>query len=136
VDIKLVNGKVGFNGTDLLLTSDHLESVGQRLYIRLKSTYGKWFLNTEYGVDWFGKIFGKVKNKTRIDMLLKDEILKEGYVEKIESFKSSISPTTRAYSCTFKVKITNISTVQEFKIITTQNGFSLLTDNNKLILTP
>jgi len=136
LDIKLNNGKTVFSGTDFVLTSDHIESVGQRLYIRLKSTYGKWYLNTAYGVDWFGKIFGKVKNKTRIDRILKEEILKEDFVERIDSFKSAIDNKTRVYSCSFTVKIRNIVALQEFKVLTTQNGFKLLTEKNKEITTP
>lgn len=136
MDIKLLDGKTVFNGSDFVLTSDYPESVAQRLYIRLKSTYGKWFLNVEYGVDWFGKIFGKAKNKTRIDSILKSAITEEPLVEKITSFSSTINPTTRVYSCVFKAKIVNLQNETEYSIITTQNGFALLTNDNKYILTP
>jgi len=136
MDIKLTNGKTTFTGSDFILTSDYLESVGQRIYIRLKSTFGKWFLDTEYGVDWFGKIFGKVKNKNRIDLILKSTIKKEPLVEDITYFKSEIDPMTRVYSCVFKAKIVNLVNEVEYKIITTNNGFAILTNDKKYILTP
>ena len=136
MDIKLNNGKTVFLNGDFQLTSDHLESVAQRLYIRLKSSKFKWFWNTEYGVDWFGKVFGKTKNKTRIDLLLKEEIRKEKWVEKITSFSSVIDRQTRVYSCTFKAKVVGITTLQEYFVITNQNGFIITTDNNRSIVTP
>lgn len=136
MDILIKNGKLAFQNGAFQLTSDHLESVAQRLYIRLKSTKFKWFWNTEYGVDWFGKVFGKTKNKTRIDLLLKQEIMKEKWVESITCFSSNIDRYTRVYSCTFKAKVIGITQEQEYFVITTQNGFIITTDNKKSIVTP
>lgn len=136
MDILIKNGKLAFQNGAFQLTSDHLESVAQRLYIRLKSTKFKWFWNIEYGVDWFGKVFGKTKNKTRIDLLLKQEIMKEKWVESITSFSSNIDRYTRVYSCTFKAKVIGITQEQEYFVITTQNGFIITTDNKKSIVTP
>lgn len=136
MDILIRNGKLAFQNGAFQLTSDHLESVSQRLYIRLKSTKFKWFWNTEYGVNWFGKVFGKTKNKTRIDLLLKQEIMKEKWIESITSFSSNIDRYTRVYSCTFKAKVVGITQEQEYFVITTQNGFIITTDNKKSIVTP
>lgn len=136
MDYKLVNGKLNLLGGDLQLTSDYFDSTAQRLYIRLKSNYGKWFLDTEYGVDYYGKVFGKVRNKTRIDLLIKDEILKEQNVLRITRFNSRIDNSTRNYSCEFTVHLVGISTETQYRIITTQNGFALLTQNDKYITTP
>lgn len=136
MDYKLINGKLSLLGGDIQLTSDYFDSVAQRLYIRLKSNYGKWFLDTSYGVDYYGKIFGKVRNKTRVDLLLKDEILKEENVVRITKFRSTIDTQTRNYSCDFTVKLVGISVETRYRIITTQNGFALLTQNDKYITTP
>ena len=136
MDYKLVNGKLNLLGGDLQLTSDYFDSVAQRLYIRLKSNYGKWFLDTEYGVDYYGKVFGKVRNKTRIDLLIKDEILKEQNVVRITRFNSRIDNSTRNYSCEFTVQLVGITAETQYRIITTQNGFALLTQNDKYITTP
>lgn len=136
MDYKLLNGKLSLVGGDIQLTSDYYDSVGQRLFIRLKSNYGKWFLDTTYGVDYYGKVFGKVRNKTRIDLLIKDEILKESNVVRITSFKSVIDNRTRNYSCDFTVQLNGITVEAQYRIITTQNGFALLTENNRYITTP
>lgn len=136
MDYKLVNGKLNLVGGDIQLTTDYFDSVAQRLYIRLKSNYGKWFLDTTYGVDYYGKVFGKVRNKTRIDLLIKDEILKEENVVRIARFISNIDNATRNYSCDFKVLLVGIETEAQYRIITTQNGFAILTDSSKYITTP
>lgn len=136
MDYKLTNGKLSLVGGDLQLTTDYFDSVAQRLYIRLKSNYGKWFLDTTYGVDYYGKIFGKVRNKTRIDLLIKDEILKDSNVVRITRFISTIDNRTRNYSCDFTVQLVGIAAETQYRIITTQNGFALLTQNDKYITTP
>lgn len=136
MDYKLLDGKLTLVGGDILLTSDYLDSVAQRLYIRLKSNFGKWFLDTTYGVDYYGKVFGKVGNKTRIDLLIKDEIVKEQNVVRITRFQSNIDNRTRTYSCTFTVLLVGIDIEAQYRIITTQNGFAILTQNDKYITTP
>ena len=88
MDYKLLDGKLTLVGGDILLTSDYLDSVAQRLYIRLKSNFGKWFLDTTYGVDYYGKVFGKVGNKTRIDLLIKEVSFESAKIRQIYSLFS------------------------------------------------
>ena len=135
MDIKMKDGKVLFQNGRFYLTDDYIDSVAQRLYIRLKSNYGKWFWNTQYGVDWFGKVFGKAKNKTRIDLLLRETITKDKFVESITSFPSEINRETRTYSCEFSVKIKQLEPIQQYTVITTQDGFTLLTSEGRVITT-
>ena len=135
MDIKIQDGKLHFQDGKLFLTEDYESSVAQRLYIRLKSNYGRWFWNEQYGVDWYGKIFGKVKNKTRIDLLIKEVILLEKYVEYIISFQSRVDNVTRVYSCEFSVKIKKSNKIENYVVITTQDGFKLMTDTDRFITT-
>ena len=135
MDIKIQDGKLLFQDGKLFLTEDYESSVAQRLYIRLKSNYGRWFWNEQYGVDWYGKIFGKVKNKTRIDLLIKEVILLEKYVEYIISFQSRVDNVTRVYSCEFSVKIEKSNKIENYVVITTQDGFKLMTDTDRFITT-
>ena len=133
MDIKLNSGNLEFSGGDFKLTSTYEDSVAQRLFIRFKTHLGKWFLNIDYGVDYFGNIFGKNISKNKVDMLIRDQISKEPKVEKITSFQSIIDRNTRKYICNFTVKIVALNQVQSYQIVTTQNGLSLLTENDKLI---
>lgn len=133
MDIKLNNGNLEFSGGDFKLTSTYEDSVAQRLFIRFKTHLGKWFLNIDYGVDYFGSVFGKNVSKNKVDMLVRDQISKEPKVERITSFQSTIDRNTRRYICNFTVKIVALDQEQTYQIITTQNGLSLLTQDEKLI---
>ena len=133
MDLKLDNGSLVFSGGDLKLTTTYEESVAQRLFIRFKTTLGKWFLNIDYGVDYFGSVFGKNVSKNKVDMIVREQILKEPKVERITSFQSIIDRATRKYVCRFTVKAVGLDREQTYQIVTTQNGLSLLTENDKLI---
>lgn len=133
MDIKLNNGNLEFSGGDFKLTATYEDSVAQRLFIRFKTHLGKWFLNIDYGVDYFGSVFGKNVSKNKVDMLVRDQISKEPKVERITTFQSTIDRNTRRYICNFTVKIVALDQEQTYQIITTQNGLSLLTQDEKLI---
>ena len=134
MDIKFTDSKLSLVNGDLQLTESYIDSVSQRLYIRLKTTYGKWFLNTNYGIDYFNRIFGKVVDKNKIDLIISNEILKEQKVERLLSFSSNIDNKTRVYSCNFSVKVVGITSPVVLKVITTSTGLALLTENNKNIV--
>lgn len=138
MDIKLITENGSSSGLqllngDLVLISDYHESVAQRLFIRLKTQIGKWFLNIEYGIDFFGSIFGKNRSKVLVDSIIKNEILKDVNVEYIDSFSSNIS-NQRIYSCEFKIKLFNLNELSTFKILTTEYGFAILTNGNVILV--
>lgn len=118
---------------DLVLITDYAESVGQRLFIRLKTQIGKWFINTNYGVDYFGSIFGKNRSKVLVDSIIKNEILKDRNVDYIDSFSSNIS-SQRIYSCSFKLKLFDLDELSTFKILTTEYGFAIITDGKVIFV--
>lgn len=102
MDIKLGNEGVILRGGKLELTSSRGESLAQRLTIRLRTFFGSWFLNTQYGVDYFKRVFEKTIPKTSIDALFQAEINKDVRVAKILNFKSVIEQNT--YKMSFRVK--------------------------------
>ena len=136
MDIKLIDDGVVFSNGDFQLTENHLDTVAQRLYIRLRTTKFKWFWDLEYGVDWFNKVFGKGKNKLQIDLILKEELRKEKWLDRVISFDSNIDNQTRVYSCNFLAKIKGFTNPIQYYVITNQNGFIITTENNKAITTP
>lgn len=133
MDIKLTNGRLNLVGGDFLLTESYEVSVAQRIQIRLKTTLGKWFLDTQYGVDYFGEVFGKNRVKTRVDNIIINEIEKDVNVLSVKSFNSNIDKKTRRYSAEFKVKLRNAPTKKVFKILTDGSGFSITTENDKYL---
>ena len=133
MDIKLTNGRLNLVGGDFLLTESYEVSVAQRIQIRLKTTLGKWFLDTQYGVDYFCEVFGKNRVKTRVDNIIINEIEKDVNVLSVKSFNSNIDKKTRRYSAEFKVKLRNAPTEKFFKILTDGSGFSITTENDKYL---
>lgn len=88
-------------------TTDSIDSVIQRLYIRLRTFMGEWYLNVEYGVPWLEKVLGHKVKKTTVDMTIQKEILDVEGVARVTHFESWYDNTTRAYRCKFKVQATN-----------------------------
>lgn len=103
MDILLVNGKVSISGNQLHPTTDLASKVAQRIYVRLKSNKGYWFLDKTFGVSWIEDIFGKRRTKAAIDTRLQQEILKDIYIDRITSWSSDIDG--RAYSCQFTIQV-------------------------------
>jgi hypothetical protein len=78
--------------------------VAQRLKITLQTFLGEWFLNTTVGVPYFEAIFGKVKSKSSIDLLLQEKILADPGVIEMVSFESELDNSKRVYSMDFRVR--------------------------------
>lgn len=90
------------NGTAPVTTTQQI-NVAQRLKITLQTFLGEWFLNTDLGVPYFEAIFGKVVNKSSVDLILQDKILSDPGVIEMVSFDSSID-ASRTYSMSFRVR--------------------------------
>lgn len=97
-DLVFVNGECPTTG-------DLVDVVIQRLYIRLRTFLGEWFLNEEYGIPWLERILGQKTQKSTVDMILQGEILKETGVQQVIEFKSTLDNPLRVYSCSFRVRI-------------------------------
>ena len=67
------DGKVKFDGFRLSITDELPDKVAQRLFIRLRSSKGHWFMDKTYGVEWLNAIFGKRKTQAAIDTILQNE---------------------------------------------------------------
>lgn len=94
-------------------TSDLVDVVTQRLYIRLKTLFQEWFLNVEYGVPYLERILGKKIRKSTVDIIIQEQIMMEKGVKQIVSFQSTFDGPSRVYSCRFTVKAEdgNVSSV-------------------------
>ena len=107
MDIKLdENGNVSFSNGESDVTTIGAEDLAQRLYIRLNTFQGEWFMDNTLGVDYWNRVFGKNRNKRIIDSVIQDEIFKEKDVLQITEYSSSIT-SQREYSCSFKVRTAN-----------------------------
>ena len=114
---------------DLKLTEDDSEDLMQRLVLRLKTYPRDLFWNVNYGIDYLNAVFGKNRPKTTVDIIVKNEILKEPMIEKIESFESDI--INYSYSCKFSVKLKYEKVVSNFYLLTDENGLILTTESGE-----
>jgi hypothetical protein len=97
-DLVFVNGECPTTG-------DMIDRVVQRLYIRLRTFFGEWFLNVQYGVPWLEEILGQRAPKSRVDMIIQNQILSEDEVKQITEFSSTMNNSVRDYRCSFRVKV-------------------------------
>ena len=95
-DIIIVSGQV-------LLITDSVSALRQRLQIRLSTFKGEWFLNSNAGLPYFQEIFVKSSTKELVDNLVRSFILKTSGVARIKNFSSVVNRTSRSYSLTFTV---------------------------------
>jgi hypothetical protein len=100
------NGDLVFSNGNSLVTQTQSDVVAQRLYITLNTFLGEWFLDTTIGVPYYQQIFGKVRNKSTIDIIFQNIISQDPGVLSLKSFSSDIS-TGRGYSMTFSVIVSD-----------------------------
>lgn len=118
MDIKLDDsGDVSFTTGESSVTTIGAEDLTQRLHIRLNTFLGEWFMDNTYGMDWWGRVFGKNRSKRAVDVLIQEQILQEPDALQIVSYESSIS-SSRVFSCSFKVRTEDgaITAVPSFTI--------------------
>lgn len=129
-DIELVVD--GENMVDVAITEDPTEDLMQRLFLRLKTYPRDLFWNQGYGIDYLNTVFGKNRPKNTVDIVFRNEILKEPMVESIDRFESEIF--NYSYACKFSVKLRFEPTITTYYILTNENGV-ILTDENGNTLT-
>lgn len=117
----------GDGNVDLAITRDSSEQLMQRLFLRLKAFPRDLFWDVNYGIDYLNTVFGKNRPKSTVDIVIRNEIIKDSMVERITHFESEIS--NYSYSCAFEVKVVGEDTVTSFYLLTNENGV-ILTDEN------
>lgn len=99
-------GDVVFINGVTTVTNGLKESLRQGLTIALKTFRGEWFLDTDIGVPYFTNVFKKVADKSVLDIIFQEEILKDPRVSQITYFQSTLT-SDRVYSFTFRVQDTS-----------------------------
>lgn len=86
------------------LTTSTSENLAQRLLIRLRTFRGEWFLDQDLGVDYFGQILGKNRNKATVDAIIQAEILQEREVLQLDEYNSTYNNSLRKLDVAFKAR--------------------------------
>lgn len=97
-DLVFINGECP-------VTTGLVNSVTQRLIIRLRTFFSEWFIDTTYGVPWLQRVLGHKINRSSVDIIIQENILKDEYVSQVVSFSSSLDELTRTYRCQFRVRV-------------------------------
>lgn len=128
MDIKMgANGRgLAFENGRFQMTENMLESLAQRLSIRLKTVLGSWYLNVYYGIDYFNRVFEKSTTQLSIDSMFQTEIKKEQRVRKITYFKSSVE--NREYILNFKVQYLSGEESELITILVNESGKAIVTE--------
>jgi hypothetical protein len=94
-------GDIDISSKDISLNGDEK----QKVFIRMRTFKGEWFLDQNYGVPYIQIIFQKGTSKENIDTIIKQQIIDCLSVNKIRNFKSNINKNTSEYS--FSCDISN-----------------------------
>lgn len=117
----------GDGNLDFALTQDASEQLMQRLFLRLKTYTRDLFWDVNYGIDYLNTVFGKNRPKSTVDIVIKNEIMKDSMVKRVVYFESEIINYT--YSCTFKVEVVEENVISTFYLLTNENGVILTNEN-------
>lgn len=123
MDIRLGRSGLILDKGKLELTSSRGESLAQRLTVRLRTFFGSWFMDTEYGIDYFKRVFEKTIPQSSIDAVFQAEINKDERVAKITYFVSKIEHNV--YYLKFKVKAKDGTVSEQVNIDISQMGFNI-----------
>ena len=75
----------------------------QCVQTRLGLWKGQWFLNTDDGMDWLGKVLGKYTGSTR-DVAIQARIVSTPGITEIVSYSSSLNRNTRKWTVNATLK--------------------------------
>ena len=117
----------GDGNLDFALTQDASEQLMQRLFLRLKAYPRDLFWDVNYGIDYLNTVFGKNRPKNTVDIVIKNEIMKDPMVKRLVYFESEIVNYT--YSCTFKAEVVEENVISTFYLLTNENGVILTNEN-------
>ena len=117
-----------FTEGDLTIVETSDSKLQQRLFVRFKTYARDLFYNTGYGIDFLNNVFGMNRPKSTVDLIIRNEILKEEMVAEITSFSSKVENYN--YSCTFRVKTIVEEEILTFYILTTETGITITDESN------
>lgn len=99
-DIQMTrSGDIAISGYDIMTT----DSIEQEILIKLRWFFGEWVYQTEFGVDWFGKVLIKNPNSLLIRRMIEDTILSVEGVNSVEGLTLSVNKKTRNAKISFTV---------------------------------
>ncbi|WP_269914786.1 hypothetical protein [Acinetobacter sp. HY1485] len=81
---------------------DSAEAVQQAILTRLRLSLGEWFADTSDGTGWNQTILGK-QSQGLYELTLRQRVLETSGVINIDTFESTLDPTTRRLTVSMSV---------------------------------
>ena len=91
------------SGGDLQLTENAIQSLGQRLKIKLLLFKNTYFMDLDFGIPYYEEVFVKGRSKKLLDAVFKQAIFETPEVGSILNYRSEFDRKERKYSPTFTV---------------------------------
>lgn len=88
--------------TKTLVLTTGLETIAQRLRIRLLFFLGEWVLDVTEGTPWYQRILIKGVSAEGVDSEIKSRILNTTGITNILQYTSSLNSATRTYTASFR----------------------------------
>jgi hypothetical protein len=113
MDLKIdpETGDLDISDNALHNTEEGLDSIAQRLRIRLRLFFREWVLDRSAGTKWFELVLVKNVDKYIADQEVRRVVLETPQIREIKSWESSINSSTREYDVVATVTTTLGDTV-------------------------
>jgi hypothetical protein len=99
-------GDLDVSDNSLYVTNEGLESIAQRLRIRLRFFFREWVLDRSVGTKWFELVLRKDVDKFLADQEVRRVVLETPQIKIIDQWDSSVNASTREYDVTATVRTT------------------------------
>ena len=108
MDLKIdpQTGDLAIENNSLQTTQEGMESIAQRLRIRLRFFFREWILDRSAGTKWFEKVLRKYVDKFIADQEVRKRVQDTPQIKTIEDWTSSINASTREYTVVATVRTT------------------------------
>jgi len=91
------------NTTDIQLTETAVESLAQRLRIKLKIFTNTYFMDMDFGIPYYEQVFVKGTTKKLLDAIFKRAIYDTPDVNSVVNYRSQFDRQNRIYQPQFTV---------------------------------
>jgi len=98
-------GDLAVESNRLVLLTDPTAETAQRLTSKFRFVYGEWFLNTQAGLDYFGRILVKPFNPVAVRVLFRQVLEQDENVASVVSLVLDFDAQTRALSLSFEAAL-------------------------------
>lgn len=100
---------------DLVLTQD-VNATLQRINVALKLFFGEWFLDPEFGIDYYGEVLVKNPDLLAIEALLVEQISQIPLVSGVNGLEFNFDSAERVLTVTTDIQVNDASEVLNIDI--------------------